>query len=177
MSNSTVLTLVAVSVERYVAICHPLKAYRFDGIKRAIVILSFIWIIAITCAIPTMIIPKIKFLSINLGNQEIQLIDSQTLVNSTTNCVIPDSAICYYFNEFESNPLEDPFFYYVVIATSIFFIFPMILLCVLYIRIGIRLQLPSISSAGRHRESSIHYANPLQHKDKRKNTIRVLGKS
>jgi len=176
MSNSTGLTLVALSVERYVAICHPLKAYRFDGIKRALSILSIIWTVAIVCAVPTMIIPKIKFLSINLETQEIELLDYLSLVNTTTNCVIPDSDICYYYNEFEKNPLEDPFFYYVVIATSTFFISPLILLSALYIRIGIRLQLPSISSAGRHRESSIHYgANPLQYKDKRKNTIRVFG--
>lgn len=177
MSNSTVLTLIVLTVERYVAICHPLKAYRFDGIKRAMSILSIIWIISIVCAVPTMIIPKIKFLSINLETQEIELTDNQNFVNSTsTNCVIPDSAICYYYNEFENNPLRDPFFYYVVIASSIFFIFPMILLCVLYILIAIRLRLPSISSAGRHRESSIHYgANSLQYKHKRKNTIRVLG--
>jgi hypothetical protein len=178
MSNSTVLTLVALSVERYVAICHPLKAYRLDGDKRAIGTLIFIWVASIVCAIPTWTIPKIKFISINRENHDIELLDYQSSVNTTTNCVIPDSDICYIFNEYEhDDPWESRFFYYVIVCTIIFFIFPMVLLCVLYIKISIQLHRPiSYSSeSGLHEEGTVHHAIASRHNARRRNTIRMLG--
>ena len=180
MSNSTVLTLVALSVERYVAICHPLKAYRLDGDKRAIRTLIFIWVVSIVLAVPTWTIPKIKFISINRENHDIELLDYHSSVNITTNCVIPDSDICYIFNEYEHNPLESSFFYYVIICTIVFFVFPMVLLCVLYIKISIQLHRPisysSESGLHLHEEGpAVHHAIASRHNVRRRNTIRMLG--
>jgi hypothetical protein len=47
-----VLTIVAFSMERYLAICHPLYAHTMSGFKRAVRIIALVWIISLIAAIP-----------------------------------------------------------------------------------------------------------------------------
>ena len=46
------LTIVAFSLERYLAICHPLLAYTMSGTKRAARIVALIWSVALVSAVP-----------------------------------------------------------------------------------------------------------------------------
>ncbi|XP_059482708.1 neuropeptides capa receptor-like isoform X2 [Neocloeon triangulifer] len=58
-SYVSVLTIVAFSMERYLAICHPLHAYAMSGLRRASRIVAAIWLVSIACAIPFYIITRI----------------------------------------------------------------------------------------------------------------------
>jgi len=51
-SYASVLTIVAFSTERYLAICHPLHAYTMSGLRRASRIIAAIWIVSLACAVP-----------------------------------------------------------------------------------------------------------------------------
>lgn len=51
-SYVSVLTIVAFSMERFLAICYPLHSYAMIGLKRAIRIIASIWLIGLLCASP-----------------------------------------------------------------------------------------------------------------------------
>lgn len=48
---ASVLVIVAFTVERYLAICHPLRAHTLSRLSRSIKIIITIWLIASTCAL------------------------------------------------------------------------------------------------------------------------------
>lgn len=49
---ASILTISAFTMERYVAICHPLWAHTMSQLPRAITSIIIIWILAAICAIP-----------------------------------------------------------------------------------------------------------------------------
>ncbi|XP_052281058.1 neuropeptide receptor 15-like [Dreissena polymorpha] len=49
----SILTLVALSVERYIAIIHPIKAHIFCNKRRLVAVLGSIWPVATAAALPT----------------------------------------------------------------------------------------------------------------------------
>ena len=51
-TNASILTITAFTVERYVAICHPLKAHTMSQLPRAIKTILIIWALGAICAIP-----------------------------------------------------------------------------------------------------------------------------
>ena len=152
MGYSTVLTLISLSLESYVTIGRLDKTDGLSagGVKRASVILIFIWIIATVSALPTIANNKIRSLFFSAKTNKFTFLDSQSRSlfdsNHPTECLVPDSEICgYYYNEEEGG---EETLNYIFISTWIFFILPMILLGLLYIYIRIRIQ--RISAAGRH---------------------------
>ncbi|RVE53044.1 hypothetical protein evm_002342 [Chilo suppressalis] len=48
----SVLTISAFSLERYLAICHPLHLYAMAGLTRASRIIMILWLISVVCASP-----------------------------------------------------------------------------------------------------------------------------
>ncbi|XP_074650446.1 neuropeptide receptor 15-like [Tubulanus polymorphus] len=56
---SSVLTLVSVCVERYVAIVYPIKAHIFCSRKRILLVIGMIWPFTVACAIPVLLYNKI----------------------------------------------------------------------------------------------------------------------
>lgn len=48
----SVLTIVAFSMERYLAICHPLHLYAMSGFKRAARIIAALWVVSFIAALP-----------------------------------------------------------------------------------------------------------------------------
>lgn len=48
----SVLTIVAFSTERFLAICYPLHLYAMSGFKRAVRIIALLWIISFLSAVP-----------------------------------------------------------------------------------------------------------------------------
>jgi len=134
---ASVLTIVAFSLERYLAICHPLHAYRMAGVGRAAKILAVIWFVALVSAVPFAVFTCISFVlyPIEAGPQ---------LVGQP----ILESAFCAMLdvNRPENWPLLE-------LATFIFFVVPMILLCILYVRIRNKLIDDRISTIQQHTTS------------------------
>lgn len=48
----SVLTIIAFSVERYLAVCHPLHLYTMSGFRRASRIIFMLWVVSIISALP-----------------------------------------------------------------------------------------------------------------------------
>ncbi|OTF69189.1 7 transmembrane receptor (rhodopsin family)-like protein, partial [Euroglyphus maynei] len=51
-TNSSVLTITAFTMERYIAICHPLRAHTMSKLSRAIKLIVIIWMLGFLCAAP-----------------------------------------------------------------------------------------------------------------------------
>lgn len=61
-SYSSVLTIVSFSMERYLAICHPLYSQTMSGFKRAIRIIALVWIVSLASALPYAVFTKINYI-------------------------------------------------------------------------------------------------------------------
>lgn len=66
-SYVSVLTIVAFSMERYLAICHPLRVYTISGLKRPIRFILAAWSIALVSAIPFAIYTKVNLVEYPRG--------------------------------------------------------------------------------------------------------------
>ncbi|XP_048511293.1 neuropeptides capa receptor-like isoform X2 [Athalia rosae] len=66
-SYVSVLTIVAFSMERYLAICHPLHLYAMSGLKRPIRFIVAAWSVAIVCAIPFAVYPTVHYVDYPIG--------------------------------------------------------------------------------------------------------------
>lgn len=61
------LTIVAFTMERFLAICHPLHLYTMSGFKRAIRIIATLWCISFLSAVPFAVQTKIYYARYPLG--------------------------------------------------------------------------------------------------------------
>ena len=114
----SVLTITAFTIERYVAICYPLKAHKFADLKRSIKIIVAIWIVALFCALPYPIHTR-TFYYLHDGNG-VSILDS-------LQCNIPQIWFGRMRIVFQ-------------ISTIVFFVFPMSLITILYIMIALALR-------------------------------------
>lgn len=69
-SYTSVLTIVAFSMERYLAICHPLHSYAMSGLKRAVRIIAVVWVISFLAALPFAMFTTVDYLDFPPGNGE-----------------------------------------------------------------------------------------------------------
>ena len=51
-SNASVLTITAFTIERYIAICHPLKAHTMAQLPRAVKAILVIWVVSAVSSVP-----------------------------------------------------------------------------------------------------------------------------
>lgn len=51
-TNASILTITAFTVERYAAICHPLRSHTMSQLPRAIKSILVIWAVSAICAMP-----------------------------------------------------------------------------------------------------------------------------
>ena len=158
------LTIVAFSLERYLAICHPLHAYTMSGLGRAARIVALIWLVALIFALPFAIYTGISYVpyppeaGFNLAGVNL------------TGRVIPESAFCTLQDD--NPPTKWPL---LEVATFIFFIVPMGILCLLYLRIGIRIRRTSLGR-GRNVQGVVHHSNESRQSSSRRTILRMLGK-
>lgn len=112
-TNASILTITAFTVERYLAICHPIRAHTMSRLSRAIKFIILIWFVAASSAIT---------MGYQLGivyEADFDGID------------IPETATCTV-----KRPLDHAF----EICTFFFFLFPATILCILYALIGLQLR-------------------------------------
>ncbi len=121
-TNSSVLTITAFTIERYVAICHPLKAHTMSKLSRAVKLIIIIWIFGVVCALPIAFQFGIVFDYMN-------------------DVVIPQSAACTvkraipYLNE-----------HTFTISSLLVFVIPVTIISVLYMLIGFKLRCSAAGS-------------------------------
>ncbi|KAF4520402.1 hypothetical protein B566_EDAN003970 [Ephemera danica] len=118
-ANATVLTITAFTVERYVAICHPFLSHTLSKLSRAVRLVIILWATALCFAIPQALEFGVVYEKLPNGNNH------------------PEHVMCGVKRVLLPHAFE--------VSTVIFFIFPMTLITVLYVLIGIRLYKSSSS--------------------------------
>ena len=152
---ASILTITAFTVERYVAICHPMRAQTLSSLKRAVKVIVLLWFVSAVCAIPIVVQYGVVY------------------INSPVDGLpIPESALCtirpdrYLKHTFE-------------VATFLFFLTPMTVITVLYAMIGLAIRRSALSRAGSdsstHSESTGTELRALQQARARKAVLKMLG--
>ena len=121
--HASVLTILVISVERYYAICHPLRAKYTCTIGIAIKALVIVWVVAIVVSIPFLFIAALN----------------NVLFFDGSHVDVCNSAI----NSLWKNT-------YVMFLIALFFIFPVVTLVVLYSVIVRRLVVDATELYARH---------------------------
>lgn len=127
-TNTSILTITAFTVERYVAICFPMKAQKMSSLPRAARVIACVWIVAVCTAIP-------------IADQY-----GVVKIKDPKNRTIEESAMC----AFKHAPITGWF----LASTCFFFILPMIFISVLYSLIAVAIHRSTIEAPKIHRSSS-----------------------
>lgn len=146
----SVFTIVAFSMERFLAICHPLHLRAMSGLDRAVKIIAALWILSFVGAIPFGVKTEIQYLNYP--------IDGSQIVESAF------CAIDFFFPE--KYPLFE-------ISFCIFFIIPMILIILLYGRMGAKIRSRATDQLGVQQGSRNRDSRNSQ--KKKKAVIRMLS--
>ncbi|XP_059140541.1 pyrokinin-1 receptor-like, partial [Physella acuta] len=116
---ASVLTITAFTIDRYVAICHPLRSQALSSLSRAVKIIIFIWIVSSACALPYPIHTRLFY--------EVR--------DPCTSEPLPDSLLCNIPERFRHR-MKFMFQF----STFAFFVIPMITITIMYILIGLALM-------------------------------------
>ncbi|KAL0830202.1 hypothetical protein ABMA28_003657 [Loxostege sticticalis] len=115
-SYVSVLTIVAFSLERYLAICHPLHLYAMAGLRRALRIVAALWAFSLLAAAPFALYTTVSYHEYPPGSGNSSL----------------ESAFCAM--------LEMPSWYLWELSSLLFFVVPGLLILYLYVRMGLRIR-------------------------------------
>lgn len=122
---AAILNVTALSVERYIAVVHPLRAKYVVTRTHAKRVILTVWGVSVLCAVPNTSLHGISTLhSASAGPGG----------NGNPNVEIPDSAIC---------TLVKPRWMYnltIQVTTALFFVLPMLTISTLYLLIGLQLR-------------------------------------
>lgn len=131
MSYSSVLTITAFTVERYIAICHPIKSQTLSNLRRAVKIICVIWVLSAVFAVPYPVHTRIYY---------------YIQYNGT---YLPESLVC-------SIPLQwlEQMKHVFQMSAFVFFIFPMSLITIMYILIGKALSQSDFQQENRKTDKS-----------------------
>jgi neuromedin U receptor 1 len=108
---ASILTITAFTAERYVAICHPMRAQTLSGLQRAVRVIALIWLVSGVCSVP--MVMQFGVVLQEVGGE-----------------VLPDSAQCIIRPRGTSNTRFQ-------MSTFLFFFTPMTIITVLYVLIGL----------------------------------------
>ncbi|XP_055977440.1 neuromedin-U receptor 1 [Sorex fumeus] len=122
---ASVLNVTALSVERYVAVVHPLRARSLVTGAHVRRVLAAIWILATLSAVPNTSLQEVKELEV----------DCWGLVPDTSSCTVAESQ-------------KDLYNLVVQVTTLLFFFLPMGVISVLYLLIGRQLQRERLLAPG-----------------------------
>jgi neuromedin U receptor 1 len=132
-SYVSVLTIVAFSTERYLAICYPLYLHTMSGLKRAIRIIACLWLVAFFSALPFSLYTQVDYLSYP--------------PNSTN--ILLESAFCGMLSQPDWIPMTE-------ISTLVFFIIPMLAIAVQYTKMGLEISKTTKKTFGKGLKGSVH---------------------
>ena len=110
-ANASVLTIVSFTVERYLAICHPLLQHTLSGLTRALRCIALVWAAALLCAL----FPALQF-----G----LLLARDAHGRPRGRCTVVRRVLPHVFEA----------------SSVLFFLVPMLVLTLLYARIALRLR-------------------------------------
>lgn len=129
-------------MERFLAICHPLHLYTMSGLQRAVRIIAALWLISFLSAVPFAVLTKIHYLNYppSKKNFKIKILYIFQYFCIAANEEIPDSAFCAMLDNPEEFPLWE-------VSTCVFFAFPMIIMLILYGRMGLKIRSRTRQSA------------------------------
>ncbi|KOB66880.1 Neuropeptide receptor A27 [Operophtera brumata] len=116
-SYVSVLTIVAFSLERYLAICHPLHLYAMAGLRRALKIVAGLWLFSLVSASPFAWYTTVSYHDYPPGSG-----------NASS-----ESAFCAM--------LELPSWFLCELSSLLFFILPGLIILCLYVRMGLRISM------------------------------------
>ncbi|XP_068622893.1 neuropeptides capa receptor [Battus philenor] len=157
-SYVSVLTIVAFTLERYLAICHPLHIYAMAGLRRALRIVAALWVLSLLAAAPFAHYTTVNYHDYPPGSGNASL----------------ESAFCAM--------LELPSWYICELSSLFFFILPGIIILCLYVRMGLRIRYVMGSSQPQNSGSpgTLNGVNGSVHGEarqaqSRKNIIRMLA--
>ncbi|XP_014670688.1 PREDICTED: neuropeptides capa receptor-like [Priapulus caudatus] len=119
-TNASILCITAFTVERYVAICHPIWAHTLSKISRAVKMITMIWLVACAVAIPHGYINEVNYLQDDAGKD----------ISASSWCAV----------DFQSSDNAQRQLLLVLFAFFFFFLVPMSIIAVLYVRIGLVLS-------------------------------------
>ncbi|XP_011138480.1 neuropeptides capa receptor isoform X1 [Harpegnathos saltator] len=149
-SYVSVLTIVAFSMERYLAICHPLSVYSMSGLKRPTRFIFAAWSIAIVSAIPFAIYTKVNFVEYPPGSGNYSA----------------DSAICaMLLPDMPNFPLYE-------LSCIVFFLIPMLVILIVYTRMGLKIRSSTKDALGPV-QGTLH--GEYRQIQSRKSVIRMLS--
>ncbi|CAL8253046.1 unnamed protein product [Merluccius merluccius] len=121
---ASILNVTALSVERYIAVVHPLRAKYVVTRTHAKRVILTVWSVSVLCALP------------NTSLHGIATLPSRSPaagVNTSNAMDMPDSAICM--------PLSTQWYNLTIqVTTLVFFVLPMLTISVLYLLIGLHLK-------------------------------------
>ena len=107
-TNASILTITAFTVERYVAICHPMRAKTMSSLSRAVRTVVVVWLVAGCCSIP---------IWIQFGVVYEKDADGRPIADSALCAIGTEMAHLQHFFD---------------VSSVVFFIIPMIVISVLY---------------------------------------------
>ncbi|CAL1689338.1 unnamed protein product [Lasius platythorax] len=147
-SYVSVLTIVVFSLERYLAICHPLHLYAMSGLKRPVRFIVGAWLLALIFALPFAVYTTVNYIE----------------YPPTSGRYSEESAMCaMLLPNMPKFPLYE-------LSCLIFFLVPMLSIAVLYVRMGLRIQ---SNGLGRSIEGSVH--GETRQAQSRKAILRMLS--
>lgn len=149
---STILSITALSVERYLAICFPLRAKALVTKRRVRGLILLLWTVSLLSAGPVFVMVGVQHGSMGYSNYTSGVNETE---EDTRECTMTSYAV------------ESGLMGAMVWLSSVFFFMPVFCLTVLYSLIGRRLW-------QRHKETNIN--SRVAHREKsNRQTIKMLG--
>jgi hypothetical protein len=152
---ASILTITSFTMERYIAICHPMRAKALSSLKRAVKVIILLWIVSALCAVPVVMQYSVVYVH-----------------DPYTGSPIKESALCsirkdrYIKNVFE-------------VATFLFFLTPMTVISVFYVFIGLAIRRSvktCLSASAQNAERSGVELRVLQQAQARRAVLKMLGR-
>lgn len=152
---TSILTITAFTIERYVAICHPMKAHKMSSLNRAVRVIFSTWVIASLLSIPQTIQYGVFY------------------IKDRQNRTIEESAMCTNKN---FGPMKETF----LVSSLIFFLLPMTFISILYTLIALAIRKSSLRRSSADSSGKEHLRgidlHVKQQSRARKSVIKMLGK-
>ena len=158
------LTITAFTIERYAAICHPMRFQSFSNLSRSIKVILFVWIASFCFALPYALYGKMFYY----------------LFDQYTNEPLKDSLVCSISIQY-----RDRMILMFQISAFAFFLLPMTIILIMYALIGVTLYRSemigdnksfsnsSAASSSIGQRNNNHVYDPTK---ARKSVLKMLGK-